>query len=116
MVFFPNSQIELWEYNEDEDIPNFYGESSVSYTLVGVYEADFQNMSPKDTLQEYGKILEDTYKAYFNADVPITDTMILRKTDEPYTYTINGSPQKYGNLIPHIKVNLQKQRKPTKLE
>ena len=116
MVFFPNSKIELWEYCEDDSIPNFFGETTASYTLVGVYDGDFQNMSPKDSLQEYGKILEDTFKVYFDVNVPVTDTMILRKVDEPYTYTINGSPQKYRNVLPHIKVNLQRQRKPLQLD
>lgn len=115
MVFFPNVEIELWEYQEDESIPNFFGETSVSYTLIGTYPADFQNMSAKDTLQEYGKLLEDTHKAYFNLDTPITDTMILRVVGQPDTYTINGTPQKYNHLIPYIKVTLQKQRKPTEL-
>ena len=66
--------------------------------------------------EEYGKILEDTYKIYFDIDVPVTDTMIIRRVGEAETYTINGSPSKYHTLIPHIKVNVQKQRKPLKLE
>ena len=116
MVFFPDDDIELWEYSEDGEIPNFFGETEASYHLIGVYKGDFQNMSPKDSIEEYGKILQDTYKCYFNIDVPVTDTMILRKVGEEATYTINGSPLKYTHLIPHIKVNLTKQRKPFSLE
>lgn len=107
--------IELWEYTEEEDIPNFFGETSVSYNYIGSYMGDFQNSSPSDRLEEYGKTLEDTYKIYFDVDVPVTDTMIIRKEGEKDTYTIKGSPQHYNTLIPHIKVNLQKDRKPIPL-
>ena len=115
MVFFPNDEVELWEYTEDDEIPNFFGESTESYKYIGTYPCDFQNMSPKDSLQEYGKILEDTYKIYFDVDVPVTDTMIIRKVGKVETYTINGSPSVYHTLIPHIKVNVQRQRKPLEL-
>ena len=108
--------IELWEYTEEEDIPNFFGESSSKYVYVGSFMGDFQNSSPRDKPEDYGKILEDSYKVYFPEDVPVTDTMILRKEGEMDTYTINGSPLHYNTLIPHIKVVLQKDRKPVPLD
>ena len=115
MVFFPQTYIELWEYTEKEDIPNFFGESSSDYIYVGTYFVDFQNMTPKDTEKEYGKLLEDTYKIYLDTNVPITDTMIIRKQNQTTTYSILGTPQIYNTLIPHIKVLVQKQRKPLEL-
>ena len=115
MVFFPNTYIELYDYTENEEIPNFFGETTESYEYVGTFFVDFQNLSPKDNPQEYGKLLEDTYKIYCDPEVPVTDTMIIRKQGEQDTYTIKGSPQHYQNLIPHIKLTVQKQRKPTKL-
>lgn len=107
--------IELWEYTEEGDIPNFFGESSIKYEYVGSFMGDFQNAGPRDSPEEYGKILEDSFKVYFTPDVPVTDTMILRKEGEKDTYTINGSPLHYNTLIPHIKVNLQRDRKPIPL-
>lgn len=115
MVFFLNDEVELWEYYEEEEIPNFFGETSSSYKYIGTYPCDFQNMSPNDNEEEYGKILQDSYKIYFDVDVPVTDTMILRRKNHPETYTINGSPLHYHTLLPHIKVNVLKQRKPTDL-
>lgn len=116
MVFFPQTWIELWEYTENEDVPNFFGETTEDYEYVGDYYVDFQNLSPKDNPQEYGKLLEDTFKIYLDSDVPISDTMIIRKKDDPsITYKIKGSPQHYNTLIPHIKVIVQRTRKPNKL-
>lgn len=116
MILFPNEYVELWEYGEDDSIPNFFGESTSTYTLVGVYPCDFQNMSPKDNLQEYGKILQDTYKMYIDLETPITDTMIIRIVGKEDTYKINGTPLKNNHILPHTKVLLEKQRKPTRLE
>ncbi len=113
MVFFPQTYIELYEYTEEEDIPNFFGETTSSYNYIGTYYVDSQNMSPRDNPEDYGKILSDTYKIYMDTDVPITDTMIIKKKGEKDTYTITGSPQIYNTLIPHIKVLVTKQRKPT---
>ena len=112
MVFFPQTYIELYEYTEEEDIPNFFGETTSSYDYIGTYYVDFQNMSPRDNPEDYGKTLGDTYKIYMDTDVPITDTMIIKKQGEKDTYSITGSPQVYNTLIPHIKVLVTKQRKP----
>ena len=116
MVLFPNTAIELWEYNENADETNWWGETTPSYELVGVYTCDFQNMSPRDNQEAFGKILQDTYKAYLPLDTPITDTMIIRKVGEKDTYKITGSPLKYNHILPHIKIILQKQRKPLNLD
>lgn len=116
MVFFPNCQIELWEYNENEEETNWWGETTPSYELKEIVTCDFQNMSPRDNQEAYGKILQDTYKAYLPIDTHITDTMIIRKVGEKDTYSITGSPLRYDHLIPHIKILLQKQRKPLNLD
>ncbi len=116
MVFFPNEMLELWEYSENENEPNFFGETTHEYNYIGTYQCDFQPMSPKDSLNEFGKILEDGYKIYLDIDVPITDTMILRLEGKPDTYSITGSPIiNNHNIVSHIKVVVQKQRQPTEL-
>ena len=116
VLLFPNEEMELYEYNENEDIPDFFGESTQNYKLVGTYPCDFQNMSPHDSLKEYGKILQDTYKIYAHLDVPITDTMIIKLKNHPETYTITGTPMKYNHILPHTKILVTKQRKPEKLD
>lgn len=114
MVFFPNEMLELWEYSENGDIPNFFGETTSEYKYVGTYPCDFQPMSPKDSLNEFGKILEDGYKIYLDINVPVTDTMILRLEGKNETYSITGTPIRNNhNIINHIKLVVQKQRKPT---
>lgn len=117
MVFFPNEIVELWEYNEEGEIPNFFGETISTHNYVGSFIVDFQPVTPKDNMNDYGKTLEDTYKMYLDLDVPITDTMILRLEGKPDTYSIVGTPIfNNHNVVPHIKVIVQKQRQPTKLE
>jgi len=115
MVFFPNKTAELYEYNEATEV-NPYGEPIATYTLVGTYPCDFQIKSSSDTETEHGEIRTDTYKAYFDINVPLTDTMIIRFTGEPDTYEIIGSVivNDHG-LINHKKIELIKQRQPTEL-
>lgn len=116
MVFFPNEKLELWEYSESE-IPNVYGETTREYEYIGTYPCDFQPLSQKDGVQEYGKTLEDAYKIYLDINVPITDTMILRLKGKPETYSITGTPiHNNHNIISHIKVIVQKQRQPMSLD
>lgn len=116
MVFFPNEKLELWEYSESE-IPNVYGETTREYKYIGVYTCDFQPLSQKDSMMEFGKVLQDAYKIYLDIDVPITDTMILRLQGKPETYSIRGTPiHNNHNIISHIKVIVEKQRQPTILE
>lgn len=117
MVFFSNEKLELWEYHENSDKPNFFGETTSEYEYVGTYACDFQPLSQKDSYQEFGKTLEDAYKIYLDLNVPITDTMILRLEGKPETYSVTGTPiHNNHNILNHIKVIVQKQRQPAKLE
>lgn len=117
MVFFKNEMLELWDYSENDNIPNFFGETTSEYNYVGTYPCDFQTMTPKDSMNEFGKVLEDGYKIYLDIDVPVNDKMILRLEGKVETYSITGTPIiNNHNIIPHIKLVVQKQRKPTKLD
>ncbi|MBQ6220030.1 MAG: hypothetical protein IJH63_00330 [Methanobrevibacter sp.] len=115
VLFFPNEQLELYEYTEKESRDAFLGESEYSYDYITTVPCDFQPMTPKDSLQEYGKILEDTYKIYVSGEVKITDTMILKLKGQRETYKIIGSPSNYNHFLHHHKIVVQKQRKPKKL-
>ena len=117
MVFFPNHELELFGYRETSDFDSYY-EPKKEYYHIATVECDFQPMSPKDSLKEFGEILEDTYKIYINHDVPVESSMILRIKDEVDTYEIIGTPINNNHLTPvqHKKIIVQKQRKPTRLE
>lgn len=112
MPFFPNKTIELWEYTEETDV-DIYGELIRTYTKVGEYPVDFQIKSSNESEETYGEIRTDTYKAYFDITVPLTDSMILKIKDKPDTYEIIGSVIVNDHILHHKKVELQKQRKPT---
>lgn len=118
MVFFPNCEIELWDYDEDDALPNIYGEVEQHYVLVEIVECDFQSLSNQDSMREFGKILEDTYKLYLDDDVEINDRMIIRRVGESWTYAIKGTPNTntHFDIVNHKKVIVQKHRKPLKLE
>ncbi len=115
VLFFPNYEVELWEYTEKESRDRFLGESEYEYNLVATVPCDFQPMSMKDSQMEYGKILEDAYKIYLDGSVEITDTMVLRLVGEKDTYKITGTPSNNNHFLHHHKVVVQKQRKPIKL-
>ena len=115
MVFFPNEQIELWEYKDSEIKYNVYGEPEEEYNLITTVPCDIQPMSPQDNIKSFGKILQDTYKIYLDKNIPITDTMIIRVVGKPDTYKITGTPMLNNHLLHHKKIILKKQRKPTPL-
>lgn len=118
MVFFPNQELELWEYQESTTEFDSYHNPKKGYYLVTTVPCDFQPMSQQDNLKEFGEILEDTYKIYLDHTVELTSSMILRIKGEPDTYEIIGTPIDNNHLVPvmHKKIEVQKQRKPTKLE
>ena len=118
MVFFPNTEIELWKLQTTTNYEDIYGDTQINYTLHDTIPADIQELNNKDMQEEFGKILQDTYKMYLDKNVDIEDTMILRIKDTDKTFKIIGSPNLNNHLpqISHIKMYIQLQRKPTKLE
>ena len=118
MVFFPNQELEVWGYTESSTEFNPYMEPKKEYYLVTTVPCDFQVMGPNESIKEFGEVLEDTYKIYIDYNVEITPSMILRIKGEPDTYEIIGTPLNNNHLLPvrHKKIEVQKQRKPTKLE
>lgn len=115
MPFFPNTELELWEYKESDTEFNLYGEAELEYKLITTVSCDFQPLSPTDSLKEYGEILQDTYKTYIDLDSPVTDTMICRIVGESDTYKIVGTPVRNNHVLNHTKLVLKKERKPTPL-
>lgn len=112
VLFFPNEKLELWQYTEKESRDPFLCDNEYEYVLVDTVDCDFQPMSPKDNLTEFGKILEDTFKIYLDNKVNITDTMIVRIQGQTDTYKIVGTPMNNNHILKHKKIIVQKQRKP----
>lgn len=116
MVFFPNEQLEIFEYTETKELDS-YLEPKKEYQYVTTVPCDFQVMTPTDSLKEYGEILEDTYKIYIDINTEITPSMIFRLQGKQATYQITGTPIHNNHLstVQHKKILVQKQRKPTKV-
>jgi len=117
MVFFPNQNLELFEYTETSEL-NSYLEPKHEYTYLTTIPCDFQSMNPNESIKEFGEIREDTYKIYVDVNAPVTSSMILRIEGEPDTYEITGTVINNNHLRPivqHKKIIVQKQRKPTRV-
>ena len=116
MVFFPNQNLELFEYTETSEL-NAYLEPKKEYIYLTTIPCDFQAMSPNDSIREFGEIIEDTYKIYVDVNAPVTSSMILRIEGQEDTYEIIGDVINNNHLLPvqHKKIVVQKQRKPTKV-
>ena len=78
MVFFPNEKLELWAYTESTTEFNSYLEPEKVYTHESTVDCDFQVMTPKDSLKEFGEVRTDTYKIYIDSNVSVDSSMILR--------------------------------------
>ena len=117
MVYFPNKELELYDYLESDTQFNSYGEPLKEYSLVNVIPCNFQPMSPNDSFKEFGEILTDTYKVIIDSSVSVNHRMLVKVKDEPDTYEILGTPMVNTHFAPtkHIKLILKKQRKPTRV-
>lgn len=114
MVFFPNEELEIFEYTETSEL-NSYLEPKKEYVYKTTVPCDFQSMSPNDQLKEFGELNEDTYKIYLDRNVEIDSSMILRLKGKPDTYEITGTVIDNNHLLSvhHLKITVIKQRKPT---
>ena len=117
MVYFPNEELELYEYSESQTEFNSYLEPLKEYHLINTVPCNFQPASPNDSLQEFGEILTDTYKVIIDSDVNVSPDMIVKVKGKPDTYEISGTPMVNTHFAPtrHTKLILKKQRKPVKV-
>ncbi|WP_296789918.1 hypothetical protein [uncultured Methanobrevibacter sp.] len=117
MVYFPNVELELYEYTDSLTEFNSYYEPLREYTLKETVPCNFQPMTPNDSLKEFGEILTDTYKAIIDSNVEVNPRMLVKVKGEPDTYEITGTPMVNTHFTPtrHTKLVLKKQRKPTKV-
>lgn len=115
MVYFPNVELELYDYTESLTEFNPYYEPLREYSLVETVPCNFQPMTPNDSLKEFGEILTDTYKAIIDFDVDVNPRMLVKVKGKPDTYEITGTPMVNTHFTPtrHTKLILKKQRKPT---
>lgn len=116
MPYFINTYIEIWEPYLSKEKSEITNDKMIKYDLTATIPADLQGLTPSYSQQEYGKILEDTYSVYIDSTVTISPNAILREEGKTDTYMIKGTPVLNNHLLPHIKLVIEKQRTPTKLE
>ena len=116
MVFFPNEQINLYEYTDSETL-DLYGNPKKAYVYVTTVPCNFQVMTPKDSLQEFGEILEDTYKIYVDVDVTVSPTTVIELVRDNSQYNVTGTPIVNNHFLQtqHQKLVVQKIHKPIRL-
>lgn len=113
--FFPNATMEIYSYSQTTGEYTDYGEPLEEYVLRGTVEVDFQPASGRgvssvqSSMEEYGKILQDTYVVYMPIDTEIYDTDLI--IIEDVKYSIMGSIETWNHIISHKRMMLKKQRK-----
>ena len=112
MVFFPNETIKLYSFIDQQDYDE-YGEKKGYYEFRETVKADVQPLSAQDSMKTFGKILQDTFKAYLPYNTTIHDTDIIQIGNMPETYTIQGSSLEWNHILKHKKIIIQKQRQKT---
>lgn len=103
--FFNNIDMDIYMYEQTKQYDE-YGEQISKYTYQETIEADMQPMNVSSQLQEFGKILTDTYKVYLPTNTTIEDTSHLRINGS--CYEIIGSPSNNNHVLPHIKIVIRK--------
>ena len=78
MVFFPNAELELYQYTESATEFNSYYEPLKEYSLMDTVPCNFQPMSPNDSLKQFGEILTDTYKVIIDYNVTVESSMLVK--------------------------------------
>ncbi|MBQ9024755.1 MAG: hypothetical protein IJ104_00600 [Methanobrevibacter sp.] len=107
--FFPNAMMELYSYNQSTGEYTEWGEPLPEYTLRDEVEVDFQPISAKSSMEEFGKILQDTYVVYMSIDTEIYDTDLI--VIDGVKYSVIGSIEVWNHIIHHKRMTIQKQRK-----
>ena len=113
--FFPNAIMELYSYSQTTGEYTEWGEPLPSFTLRDTVEVDFQPATARgistngSSLEEYGKILQDTYVVYMPIETEIYDTDLIKI--EGTRYEIIGSVETWNHVIPHKRCTLKKHRK-----
>lgn len=106
-VFFPNESMDIYSIQKGEC--DYYG-SQNNYVFKETVPVDIQIYSPNSSLQQFGKILQDTYRVIFDENIEINNTDQIRIQDEKYE--IIGSIENCNHgLIPHKEMIIKKQRK-----
>ena len=62
MVFFPNTEIELWKLQTTTNHEDIYGDTQISYILHNTIAADIQELNNKDMQEEFGKYYKTLIK------------------------------------------------------
>lgn len=105
-VFFPNEEIELHTYDEDDY--DFHG-SKGTYTLRETVKGNFSPLNTQSSLKEFGKILTDTYRLILDENTVVYDTDLIKVNN--VDYEIIGTPENWNHgLLPHKTILLQKLR------
>jgi hypothetical protein len=117
MVYFPNQQLEIYEYNETSDELTPYKEPKAKYTYSKTIPVDFQTINDTDMNSETGEILTDTYKAYVSENTIIKPGTKFKLQGKPDTYALIGHETLNNHFTPtqHVKLILQMERQPSKL-
>ena len=106
-IFFPNETMDIYTYQKGE--LDYYG-AQHEYVFKESVPVDMQQYSPKSSLKEFGKILQDTYLILFDENIEIQETDQLQINNNKYE--IIGSIENCNHgLIPHKEMIIQKQRK-----
>jgi hypothetical protein len=116
MPYFYNRNLEIWEPTQESTIDLYTGEKKIKYQLYEIVDADIQQISPESSMEEYGKILKDTYRVFIDSWVTFDDKSILRIQNLKPTYQIKGTPELRDHILPYVKLIMEKQRTPTPLE
>ena len=105
-VFFPNEEIELHSYIEDNY--DFHGPLN-EYSFREKVKGNFQPLNTSSSLKEFGKILTDTYKLILDENTVIYDTDLVKVNG--VDYEIIGTPENWNHgLLPHKTILLQRLR------
>ena len=107
--FFPNATMELYSYNQSTGEYTEWGEQLPEYTLRDTVSVDFQPISAKSSMEQFGKILQDTYVVYMSIDTEIYDTDLI--VIDGVKYSVIGSIEIWNHIIHHKRMTVQKQRK-----
>ncbi len=110
MTYFTNTTMEFWEPYESEEYDVYTDTNLTKYRLTTTSSVDFQPYTPKESIRDFGKILQNTFKVY--TDVNCSDNCILRIKDDTLTYSITGSPQvnNHFTATSHHKIIITQER------
>ena len=108
MILFSRDIVEIYKEILDGSKCGYdhYDQPRKCMILSNIVQGNLQPLSPNESRQIFGTILQDNYRLYLEENVKIENNYKIRIKSIEGCFKVIGTPKQYKKIIPHIEVLL----------